>query len=59
MFYRCKQRKSEAFTDYVIRLEAAHKEADVSSMVPEDILALQMLGTAKPPPILESGLLSI
>ena len=44
LFYRCKQGKSEAFTDYVIRLEAAHREADVSSMVPEDIQALQMLG---------------
>ena len=43
VFYRCKQGKSEAFTDYVIRLEAAHKEAYVSSMVPVDILALQML----------------
>ena len=44
LFYRCKQGKSEAFKDYVIQLEAAHKEADVSSMVPEDILALQMFG---------------
>ena len=44
VFYRCKQGKSEAFTDYVIRLKAAHKEADVSWMVPEDILALQILG---------------
>ena len=34
VFYRCKQGKSEAFTVYVIRFEAAHKEADVSSMAP-------------------------
>ena len=42
LFSRCKQGKSEAFTDYVIQLEAAHKEADMSSMGPEDIMALQM-----------------
>ena len=44
MFSRCKQGKSEAYTDYIIRLEAAHKEADVATMGPEDIMALQMLG---------------
>ena len=44
LFSRCNQGKSEAYTDYVIRLEAAHKEADVSTMSPEDIMALQMLG---------------
>ena len=44
VFYRCKQGKSEAFTDYVICLEAANKEADVSVMTPPDIMALQMLG---------------
>ena len=47
LFSRCKQGKSEAYTDYIIRLEAAHKEADVATMGPEDIICLQMPGGVK------------
>ena len=44
LFSKCKQEKSEAYGDYIIRLEAAHKEADVAIMRPGDIMCLQMLG---------------
>ena len=43
-FYRCRQEKHEAFTDYIVRLKAASKEADVPIMTRGDIMALQMLG---------------
>ena len=42
-FSRCKQGKAETYSDYIVRLEAAHKEADVAIMSPEDIMCLQML----------------
>ena len=44
VFYRCKQGKSEAFTEYIIRLEAANRKADVPMMTSADISSLQMLG---------------
>ena len=42
-FSRCKQGKAETYRDYIVRLEAAHKEADVAIMSPDDIMCLQML----------------
>ena len=44
LFSRCEQEKSEACSDYIIRLEAAHKEANIATMGPEEIMCLQMLG---------------
>ena len=31
-FYQCKKNKHEVYTDYIIRLKAAAKEADVTAM---------------------------
>ena len=42
-FYRCKQNKHDVYTDYIICLKAAAKEADVTAMSTDDVLALQML----------------
>ena len=42
-FSRCKQGTAETYTDYIVRLEAAHKEAYVAIMTPQDIMCLQML----------------
>ena len=43
-FYRCKQEKHESYTNYIVHLKAAAKEADVPIMTTDDIMALQMLG---------------